>query len=269
MKYGIVIPCYNEAKRLKFEEFQQFIDTDTNVHLCFVNDGSRDNTLELLYDFQKEQEERVSVYDMPKNCGKAEAVRSGINYLNTHHRFDNMGFMDADLSTSFEEYGNLVSQLRSSAEHVQMVFGSRKGEESGEIDRSFFRKAMSSMVGGMIRLLLQLPIKDTQCGAKVFSSEAVQYCFNRPFVSRWLFDVEIFIRMKNRYSRKYVMHKLMEIPLKKWVAVGDSKVTMQESMKIPAQLAKIASTYYLFPQWNGAVRAASFLFFSVLPFLKP
>ncbi|NNF36179.1 MAG: glycosyltransferase [Saprospiraceae bacterium] len=268
MKSGIIIPCYNEANRLQFQEFDQFLKDDRDTVLCFVNDGSKDATLELLNQFQQSHLERVHVYDMPQNQGKAEAVRAGINYMLELGTCDNLGFMDADLSTSFEEYLGLVDNLKCESRNLQLVFGSRKGEASSNTERGFFRKLMSTIIGSMIRILLQLPINDTQCGAKVFSLDAARYCFSRPFVSRWLFDVEIFIRMRTRHSRKQVMQILAEIPLKKWVAVGDSKITMSESVKIPAQLLKIAGTYYLKPQFAEGVRAASILFLSLMPFLR-
>ena len=268
MKSGIIIPCYNEANRLNFKEFQSFLKSDSTTHLCFVNDGSKDNTLDLLHEFKTTNPSRVQVYDMPMNQGKAGAVRAGMNHMLENGNYDNLGFMDADLSTSFEEYMELASNLSNNAQNLHLVFGSRKGEAAGNTERGLFRKLMSTIIGFMIKILLQLPIKDTQCGAKVFSIDAANYCFNKAFVSRWLFDVEIFIRMRTRHSRSQVMHMLKEIPLKNWVAVGDSKITMSESIKIPTQLLKIANTYYIRPQFAEGLRAASFLLFGLIPFLR-
>src|SRR6185436_9279463 len=75
----IIIPCYNESQRIDFAPFREFIREKQGVTFCFVNDGSKDNTLELLQNFEKEFPERVMAISLEKNCGKAEAIRYGVN----------------------------------------------------------------------------------------------------------------------------------------------------------------------------------------------
>ena len=227
MKNGIVIPCYNEAKRLQFDAFQNFTETHEDYVLCFVNDGSKDNTLELLNAFQSENPDRVRVYDMPQNGGKAEAVRAGTLHLIAKEDVENVGFMDADLSTSFEDYMELVEELKAGNGKNKMVFGSRKALDDGDIKRSFFRSVASDIVGVMIRSILRLPIQDTQCGAKVFDARLAQSCFRSGFVTRWLFDVELFIRARKEYGRKRLMKMIVEKPLNAWVEVEGSKLTLE------------------------------------------
>ena len=72
---GVVIPCYNEGERLQGDQFRKFVDQNLGYHLCFVNDGSTDNTLEVLERIRKGREEHISIYDCKVNGGKAEAVR--------------------------------------------------------------------------------------------------------------------------------------------------------------------------------------------------
>lgn len=93
---GVVIPCYNEEKRLMSEEFKKFVNSNLSYHLCFVNDGSKDNTLDVLYDLKKQNEGRISVYNCEQNGGKAEAVRLGMLHLAKQQQFDYIGFLDAD-----------------------------------------------------------------------------------------------------------------------------------------------------------------------------
>ena len=71
----LIIPCYNEGKRLDFKEFKKF---KSSCYFLFVNDGSKDNTLDLI---KKNIEEGIYVLDLPKNVGKGEAIRQGILYL--------------------------------------------------------------------------------------------------------------------------------------------------------------------------------------------
>jgi glycosyltransferase involved in cell wall biosynthesis len=77
----VVIPCYNEEDRLLSEEFRDFVHSNLGYHLCFVNDGSKDNTLKVLKELALGNEDRISIYDCEKNGGKAEAVRLGMFHL--------------------------------------------------------------------------------------------------------------------------------------------------------------------------------------------
>ena len=78
---GVVIPCYNEEERLLSDEFLTFVNENSGYHLCFVNDGSKDKTLEVLHKLQKGREDFITVYDCEKNGGKAEAVRLGMLHM--------------------------------------------------------------------------------------------------------------------------------------------------------------------------------------------
>ncbi|MBG6132828.1 glycosyltransferase involved in cell wall biosynthesis [Aquimarina sp. EL_43] len=83
MKTGIIIPCHNEEKRLDVTAFLNFIQKKSNIHLCFINDGSDDNTIDILKDIQSNNPLQTSVIDVKKNSGKAAAVRTGAKYLNS------------------------------------------------------------------------------------------------------------------------------------------------------------------------------------------
>ena len=105
---GVVIPCYNEEERLMSKEFTDYIDKHTGYHLCFVNDGSKDKTLDVLHDLKKGREDFITVYDCEKNGGKAEAVRQGMLYMAKQEDLDYIGFLDADLSTDLADFDDLV-----------------------------------------------------------------------------------------------------------------------------------------------------------------
>ena len=211
MLNGIVIPCYNEANRLNFMRFKIFLKTNTDFTLCFVNDGSNDETLNQLKKFQKKMGDQVFVHDMPQNGGKSEAVRQGINTLLSKTDVDNIGFLDADLATGFDDYLRLVNELKK--ENLHLVVGSRKISESIDINRSQFRKLASNAIGRFIQLIIGLQIKDTQCGAKVFSRVIAKNIFQESFHSRWLFDVEIFIKAKKYFGEKTAMNYMKEVCL--------------------------------------------------------
>ena len=240
---GIIIPCYNEYYRLDKKKFCAFLSQKTNYHLCFVNDGSSDNTLEMLLELREFNPKRISVIDLEQNQGKATAVQTGANYLAGLDYIDNIAFLDADLSTSLEEMDNLVTKLNSDPK-LTMVFGSRKTEESKNIDRSIARKVLSNFVGFFIQFILQLPIKDTQCGAKVFKKSIIKNVYSQRFISRWLFDIEIFLRLKKHIGIKDLLNSISEEPLDSWIEVEGSKITLKDSFLIPINLLMIWFNYF-------------------------
>lgn len=248
MKTGIIIPCYNEEKRLDQKAFVQFISENPTYHLCFVNDGSKDNTLEVLQIMRNEAPNGISIVDVKKNVGKASAVRAGVRYLYNRKEIAHIGFIDADLSTDFKDFKDLVNTLRSN-ENLSVVFGSRNSGGKG-IKRDLFRNLMSKVVKTFILFIIGMPIRDTQCGAKVFSRSIVPVVYGKAFMSRWLFDVEIFLRLKNFLGKKSVMKHISEQPLMRWVHVDDSKLGMKDSLLIPVKLFHIWLSYNVAPQIN-------------------
>jgi len=261
MKNGIVIPCYNEANRLDFNAFQNFINENEDYFICFVNDGSQDETLNQLIEFEK-RNKAVQVYDLKDNVGKGEAVRKGTNYLLDYTDVQTVGYLDADLATGFDDYKRLHSVMRFSGKNA--VFGSRKMNQDDTIERSAFRKLASFVIGLLVKMIIGIPIKDTQCGAKIFKRGTALYVFNNPFKSRWLFDVEVFIRLKNLFGKK-VMHKIKEVALLKWEDVDGSKITLKDSLKFPIQLLEIGIDYKIKPQLSQMNLQLKSIAFGVKP----
>lgn len=241
MSVGIIIPCFNEANRLNTSAFKKCLKTYHDFQLCFVNDGSTDDTLHVLKKFQKEFKERITIIDMKKNKGKAAAIRAGSRFLYSLKKIKYVGFLDADLSTDFEEFNDLVENLKLEKKLI-MVFGSRNSEESN-INRNNFRDFFSKVVNLFIKMILKLPIKDTQCGAKVFRVKYIPIMYNSKFKSKWLFDIELFLRLKIHFSNKNIMEYIKEFPLKNWNHVDDSKLGIRDSVQIPYKLAKIWFAY--------------------------
>ncbi|WP_109433971.1 glycosyltransferase [Aquimarina sp. AU119] len=239
---GIIVPCYNEYNRLPKEKFCNFLTNNPSYHLCFVNDGSSDNTLEMLNELRQFNPQKITVLNLEVNQGKATAVQTGANYLADLDFVENIAFLDADLSTSLDEMDNLVQKLNSNPQ-LTMVFGSRKADESANIDRNIIRKFLSNFVGFFIRFILQLPIKDTQCGAKVFRKSIIENVYSQKFISRWLFDIEIFLRLKKHIGLKDLLNTISEEPLDSWIEVEGSKITLKDSFLIPINLLVIWFSY--------------------------
>lgn len=238
---GVVIPCYNEEERLSSQEFKDFAHKNLGYHLCFVNDGSTDDTLRVLEALQEGHEENISIYNCAKNGGKAEAVRQGMLHLEKDAQFDYIGFLDADLSTDFRDFDDLVHTLEQS--DFKIVSGSRMSRMGANITKESARKLISMTINMIIRTILQMPFNDTQCGAKIMERDIVKMLFSKPFITKWLFDVEIFIRMRKFYGKQEVRQYICEQPLKRWIHADGSKLSMKDSVKIVGQLAKIAIAY--------------------------
>ena len=238
---GVVIPCYNEEERLLSKEFTDFIDTNSGYHLCFVNDGSKDKTLEVLHNLKKGREDFITVYDCEKNGGKAEAVRLGMLHMAKKEDLDYIGFLDADLSTDLSDFDELVSTIENS--EFKIVSGSRISRMGANITKESARKIISLTINFIIRKILKMDFKDTQCGAKIFHKDVIEIAFSEKFVTQWIFDVEIFKRMTQHFGLKKAKSMLCEQPLKRWIHADGSKLSMKDSVKIIFQLGEIAWVY--------------------------
>lgn len=238
---GVVIPCYNEETRLSGKEFADFVHQNLGYHLCFVNDGSKDNTLGVLENLRKGREDYISIYDCEQNGGKAEAVRLGILHLAKNPHFDYIGYLDADLSTDFQDFEDLVKTIEISK--FKIVSGSRISRMGADITKESARKIISMTINLIIRMILGMSFRDTQCGAKIMTKEIANNMFNEKFVTRWIFDVEIFLRMKKFYGKDAVQDLICEQPLKRWIHADGSKLSMKDSIKIVGQLLEIGIHY--------------------------
>ncbi|NNC50447.1 MAG: response regulator [Flaviramulus sp.] len=238
---GVVIPCYNEEERLLSKSFLDFIDSNLGYHLCFVNDGSKDNTLEVLNNLKKGRENNISVYNCEKNGGKAEAVRQGVLHLAKDPQLDYIGFLDADLSTDFRDFDDLVKTIETS--DFKIVSGSRMSRMGADITKESARKIISKTINLIIRTILGMSFNDTQCGAKIMDKDIAKHMFKDKFITRWIFDVEIFIRMRKFYGKKKAISYICEQPLKRWIHADGSKLSMKDSIKIVGQLGQIAIHY--------------------------
>lgn len=238
---GVVIPCYNEELRLLGAEFKAFINSNLGYHLCFVNDGSTDKTLEVLEELRKGNEDHISIYDCEKNGGKAEAVRLGMLHLAKQDQFDYIGFLDADLSTDFEDFHDLVKTISNSK--FKIVSGSRMHRMGADITKESARAIISKIINFIIRKTIGMEFNDTQCGAKIMSRDVIENTFQEKFLTKWLFDVEIFMRMKKIYGNEETKKLVCEQPLKRWIHADGSKLSFKDSLQIVFQIGQIAIHY--------------------------
>lgn len=238
---GVVIPCYDEELRLLSDEFRSFVGSNLGYHLCFVNDGSKDNTLQVLEKLREGNEDHISIYDCEKNGGKAEAVRLGMLHLAKQEQFNYIGFLDADLSTDFGDFHDLVNTISNS--NFKIVSGSRMARMGADITKESARAIISKIINLIIRKTIGMDFNDTQCGAKIMSKDVIENTFQEKFLTKWLFDVEIFMRMKKIYGDEETKKLVCEQPLKRWIHADGSKLSFKDSLKIVFQIGQIAIHY--------------------------
>ena len=222
----IVVPCYNEAHRLPAEKFVEFVHEGHDVDFLFVNDGSTDNTLELLERLRRVCGPAVSVLDKKTNAGKAEAVRDGMVRAIEQGKSGFVGFWDADLATPLSAISWLCQELID-APRLQMVFGSRVRLLGRHVHRRAIRHYLGRVFATVVSMVLRLPIYDTQCGAKIFRvSPQLSQVLGKPFLSRWVFDVEILARFiaLDHGDTRALHDSIYEYPLERWEDVAGSKV---------------------------------------------
>jgi dolichyl-phosphate beta-glucosyltransferase len=229
----IVVPCYNEELRLPVEQFERFLAA-SEVHFVFVDDGSRDKTLDRLESLRQGHQERVVVLRSPANQGKAEAVRMGLNFalgtfgedpLGENQGPSYAGFWDADLATPLDAIPQFMA-IFAARPDLDMVFGSRVKLLGRHVHRRTSRHYLGRVFATVVSLLLRLPIYDTQCGAKIFRVRPqTRGLIGEPFRTRWVFDVEILARyIRQQGSSTAAAQRIYEFPLDTWEDVGGSKV---------------------------------------------
>ena len=239
-KRCIVIPFFNEANRFNLASFSSFCKQYSNVELCLVDDGSLDQTLDILYLFKKKFPSQVHIIALKKNKGKGEAVFTGVRWGLSSKKFTQIAFMDADLSTSFTECIRLFDLLDNK---LNFVFGSRIKKIDNHIERKWYRFFLGRIFATLVSTILRLPVYDTQCGCKVFSYKYASIAFASPFLSQWIFDIEIFFRLKQNLGTYKFKNSTLEAPLIKWIDGGDSRIAPSYAIKVWKDLYKIFIHY--------------------------
>ena len=243
MKVVIIIPCYNEADRLDTNKFIDYLSKNTHLHFIFIDDGSTDNTNLIIKQIILKFNSLASLLINETNKGKAESVRLGV-IESYKMNPDFIGFLDADLSAPIEEIDNLLKIIKKD-KTKEVVFASRIQLIGSEIKRNYFRHFFGRVFATVVSNILNLPVYDTQCGAKIFSRKICDDIFYEQFISPWLFDVELFARLLNVYGMERTIQMSYEHPVCKWVDIDGSKVKPIYFLKAPFELLKIVRHYKL------------------------
>ncbi|PSH03875.1 MAG: glycosyl transferase [Acidobacteria bacterium] len=213
LRYSIILPAFNESERIgpSLEKALAFVrEQRWDVEIIVVNDGSRDDTADVVRRFMLEAPE-IRLLENPGNRGKGYSVRNGmLNALG-----DILLFSDSDFSSPIPESIKLINAIEQGAD---VAFGSRWLLAEMQTQRqSLLRQFVGRAYNLLLRLTLGLPYKDTQCGFKAFSRRAAEIIFTRQQIEGWGFDPELLF-----IARKFGL-KLTEVPVE-WANDDRSKI---------------------------------------------
>jgi len=235
----IVVPCFNEERRLDLEALQALGQTPA-WRLLLVDDGSTDGTPALLRALA-DGADSIDVVSLPTNSGKAEAVRHGLRHAIAGGA-SIVSYYDADLSTPPDELHRLVEKL-AARDDLHVVMAARVALLGRDIERRAHRHYLGRVFATFASLSLDLPVYDTQCGAKVLRvTPTLEAALARPFRSRWAFDVELLGRLlyPGPGLEPVPRGAIVEIPLRVWHDTAGSKLGPTAMGKAALELALIA-----------------------------
>lgn len=256
----IVVPCYNEADRLDTFSLLRFANSRPEIGFLFVDDGSRDSTVDHLHLLHDAEPHRMHFLQLRENQGKAEAVRQGMlmalgiaapndeaiqEATIDSGRFvvdlpESVGFWDADMATPLDAIPEFQRTLHRLSP-IQMVIGSRHRLLGRKIRRSTSRAILGAAFARVASHAIGVPIRDTQCGAKLFRvNNFTRQLFAERFMARWIFDVELFARASMLLGDSHrLTESIYELPLDHWQEVPGSKLRRSDFVRAASELARI------------------------------
>ncbi len=216
MRLSVVIPGFNEARRLPatLEEaygwLEQYMPGD--YELIVVDDGSTDDTCACVERLQTAMP-GLGLLRQPQNRGKGAAVRRGMLAASGDVRL----FMDADHSTHVCEVEKVFAAMDEGAD---VVIASRQHPQSEIAEhQSWLREHMGQTFNALMRVMVGIAMRDTQCGFKAFTADAAEAIFAEQRLDGFSFDVELL------YLAGLFGFEVAEIPVR-WVNEEHSRVRL-------------------------------------------
>jgi dolichyl-phosphate beta-glucosyltransferase len=224
---SLVLPFYNESGRIRADGLA-LLD-EAGLDLVLVDDGSHDDTAARLE--AASAGTRARVLSLAANGGKAEAVRRGlIEAVNGGASV--VGYADGDLATPVEGILRLADLALADSGH-DAYLGSRVRLAGRSVERRATRHYLGRIIATYLDLRVGLRVYDTQCGAKFFRvSPALSDALRQPFMTRWLFDVELLDRLRRLHREAGRPLRLREEPLEMWADVAGSRLRGRELLRV-------------------------------------
>ena len=241
-KVTLVIPAYNEQSRLPASAVLAYLADHVNVTILFVNDGSSDQTGAIMEAAKQQSSGQIRTLHLERNSGKAEAVRQGMLHLINDTDADWLGFWDADLATPLSTVQTLLDHA---SVDTDLLMCSRIKRLGAAVERHAWRHVCGRIMATLVSFTLKLPVYDTQCGAKLIHRRIASELFSTPFLTKWLFDVEILARLIQHSGRGNVMRTVSEVPVAVWKDIKGSKLRFHDMLRTLIDIVRIKAHYRL------------------------
>ncbi|MFC1807390.1 dolichyl-phosphate beta-glucosyltransferase [Candidatus Omnitrophota bacterium] len=230
MQLSIVIPAYNEQERLPatLSKIHSYFNTKKyEFEVIVVDDGSVDDTKKVALGSSLHDVGKLHILSNRENKGKGFSVKRGMRAC----AGDYILFSDADLSTPIEEVEKLFCYIRSG---FDIAIGSRSIRGSDvKVHQPFYREWMGKAFNLIVQHIVLDGIVDTQCGFKLFRSDAGKDIASLVEVDGFAFDVEIlYLAKKLNYKVKEVPVVWINSPLSKVNPVYDSCIMFKDLYRI-------------------------------------
>ena len=265
LKISIIIPAYNEEKRIPqcLERLTRYCnEQEWDYEVIVAEDGSTDNTVKIVKDFAS-HDNRVKLLSFPERLGKGGAIKNAM----FHATKDYVCFMDVDLSADVAELERLIPFVN----HYEIIIGSRRLRGNlPPIESPFYRKIFSSLYSKFFRILFRMPIHDTQCGFKLFKTSIVSKLFKEIHTTGFAFDAEILVKAS------WLSLRIKEVPII-WKYDPNTKVSVYKQVReMGSSLLHIWYESHLlwlenkstYPEKRGTIQS-SILFRILSLYMKP
>ena len=244
MKVTVVLPAYNEAKRLEraVEEVKRWMEREGyDYEIIIAEDGSTDGTDRIASKLARE-DSRVIHMHSDERIGRGRAIANAFKASSG----DVLVYMDVDLSTDMRHLREIIDAV--AVEGYDIAIGSRLLKDS-VTERPLKRDVASKVYNFLVRVMLGSKLRDHQCGFKAFKRESVLRILDEVRDRHWFWDTELLIIAQRKGYR------IKEIPVR-WRQGEDSKVKVaRDGIYMFSQILRM---------WLESERSRKFMAFSAV-----
>ena len=235
---SIIFPIFNESQRLHLaiQDIKKFNEKKRikKLEYIFVDDGSKDNSLQILAAFIKKNKKRNINYKVLKiknNTGKGNALKNGVKFCKN----DWILTLDSDISVSISQINNWKKKKFLDKKNT-IFFGSRNLHDS-KMKYKLYRKILGILFSSFVNISFSINLKDTQCGFKLYRRKEAKLIFKNLKDQGFAHDIELIL-----LAKKYNI-SITELPVN-WTHRDNSKLNIfLDTFKMFYNLIKIKINY--------------------------